>query len=176
MFKYTVSRLTVLSGYQSNYFSCVRIRTQASPTTKTMLFDWILDGWKFSLHCSMWNMGWTFRAFLWDGGLIQSLRAQAGRQAGVCSFTFSGLALPHQEGSSSVLQVQKEPLRVATSDLPKIPPAKVGHREKIREEKISEELTAARLEQTARNTSCRLHGRLDWMVCLKNIFCLCVYT
>lgn len=43
--------------------------------------------------------------------------------------TFSGLALPHQEGSSSVLQIQKEPLRVTTSDLPKIPPEEVGDRE-----------------------------------------------
>lgn len=49
----------------------------------------------------------------------------------ICFLTFSGLALPHQEGSSSVLQVQKEPLRVAPSDLPKIPPAKVGHRESV---------------------------------------------
>lgn len=45
------------------------------------------------------------------------------------ALTFSCLALSHQEGSSSVLQVQKEPLRVSPGDLPKIPPVKVGHRE-----------------------------------------------
>lgn len=45
-----------------------------------------------------------------------------------CLLTFSGLTLPHQEGSSSVLQIQKEPFRVTTSDLPEIPPAEVGDR------------------------------------------------
>lgn len=45
--------------------------------------------------------------------------------------TFSSLALPHQERSSPVLQVQKEPLGVTPGDLPKIPPAKVDHREPV---------------------------------------------
>lgn len=45
--------------------------------------------------------------------------------------TFSGLALPHQECSSPVLQVQKEPLGVTPGDLPEIPPAKVDHRESV---------------------------------------------
>lgn len=64
----------------------------------------------------------------------------------VCSLTFSGLALPHQEGSSSVLQVQKEPLGVAPSDLPKIPPAKVGQGESDQKEAAAE-----RLQQAGRN-------------------------
>lgn len=53
------------------------------------------------------------------------------RQMHTRCLTFSGLALPHQECSSSVLQVQKEPLRITPCDLPKIPPAKVGHRESL---------------------------------------------
>lgn len=50
----------------------------------------------------------------------------SGAGARVCRLTFSGLALPHQERSSSILQVQKEPLGVTPGDLPKIPPAKKG--------------------------------------------------
>lgn len=63
----------------------------------------------------------------------------------VCLLTFSGLTLPHQEGSSSVLQIQKEPFRVTTSDLPEIPPAEVGDREEDQRQTPAELLKMQKL-------------------------------
>lgn len=95
--------------------------------------------------------------------------------------TFSGLTLPHQECSSSVLQVQKEPLRVTPSDLPKIPPAKVGHRESVPQNVISRQpQTLRRLENgillacTLENLFLRLHADVQKIRTKKKKRLLCL--